>query len=506
MRKFFAVLVFLFPIMCLAQEDLNVNSEPAIVEFAEEKIIPKIAVDEFVAHGKKVLLDASTSKTVSISSYGRASFSWDFGDGTRMQWGEQIAHVYDDPGKYTVKLNIKQGKKKESVEKDIFVYDRKGILISDKISVDEVVASAGEQGIWLKEVISKEGGGFSVEEGFSQKLSEKINFLMDADILIFDAKSVEKFQSFAQFWKKLSEENRFSFDEKLLVQITESSFEQTSKLLQPIFQILRPNFILLTRPEALIPIFETKNFAEILGKLDARGIENRIIDERSRMTFFLPFSRLMTYFVINGVSQHVIYLLLAVPFLAFIISFARQFVGISTFGVYAPLMLSLSFLVLGLKFGFLVFMIVMIISSLIRFLFEKVELLYIPRVSLLLSALSLSFFLVLGIAVYFEASINLALTIFPMLVMATVSEKFLASQSEEGMLNAILATGETVAVALFGYFFVTWGVVEGAILAFPEWILIPILGNIWLGRFTGLRMTEYFKFRTLFGEDSQEEE
>jgi len=219
----------------------------------------------------------------------------------------------------------------------------------------------------------------------------------------------------------------------------------------------------------------------------------------------LIFSRLTTYFASHGIPQNDIYLLLAVPFLAFVIAFFRQFVGISTFGVYAPLMLGLSFLVLGLAFGFLVFMMVLFISYLIRILFEKVDLLYIPKVSLLLSALALSFFLVLGLAVYFETSVNLTLAIFPMLVMATISEKFLSAQSEEGMKNALFATAETTLVSLVGYALVTWIWLKSLILSLPELVVLPILGNIWLGRFSGLRLSEYFKFRTLFRDDASEE-
>jgi len=137
---------------------------------------------------------------------------------------------------------------------------------------------------------------------------------------------------------------------------------------------------------------------------------------------------------------------------------------------------------------------------------QGVELLYIPKISLLLSLLALSFFLVLGVAVYFDSTINLSLTIFPMLVMATLSEKFLSAQSTDGTRLALITAGETILVSFVAYAIITWGWMESAILAFPESILLPIFGNIWLGRFTGLRLSEYIKFRSLFHEESHEEE
>ena len=487
--------------------ELAAEVEPELeVEFEPEIIEPQISADKFVPLRTKTLFSAENSKLVSPSTYGRASFSWDFGDGSRPKWGQQILHEFEIPGTYPVKLTIKQGKKREFLEQPVVVFDQKGVLISDKLDDFEgVILQAGQQGIWLEKIIlDPASSGFSAESTLNQRIGEIFDFLRDADLVLLDTENLEPIQNLAQYWQKLSPENQFNAAEKLWVQISETSMEKNAKLLEPIFKILSPEFILLTRPSAINPIFELqKNPSTLLATLQQREIEHEIIDQRERVSL-LPFSRLMTFFVVNGVSQNVIYLLLAVPFLTFVISFFRQFIGISTFGVFAPLMLSLSFLVLGLGFGMIVFLVVMLVSWIIRVLFEKVDLLYIPKISLLISLLALSFFLVLALAVFFEVSLNLSLTIFPMLVMATISEKFIASQSESGLKMAFLAAAETVLVALAGYFLINAEFMRSAILAFPEWILVPILATIWLGKFTGLRVSEYFKFRSLLSEDSQE--
>jgi PKD repeat protein len=502
MKKILLIFLLLFsPVFAQSAKNLEMD----VKKFETPQILPKIDADDFIEIGKQIVFDGGGSKLVSPSTFGNPTFSWDFGDGSRMRWGKQVAHQFLEPGKYVVKLNVKQGREKESIVKEIIVYHKKGILISDRTDkFEEVVSSAGEHGIWLEKIIFTDDAGFSEEEEFIQKIQEKIDFVKEADLLIFYTKSAVGIQSFSQFWQKISPEKKFDLESKFWVHIADDSLDRGVKLLRPVFQILRPKFILLTRIEALNPIFESRENMEILEKLDARAIEFRTIDDRSRATIFLPFSRLTTYFVTHGVSQNVIYLLLAVPLLTFVIAFFRQFIGISTFGVYAPLMLSLSFFVLGLKFGFSVFIVVLLVSYVIRVLFEKVDLLYIPRVSLLLSVLSLSFMLALFLAVYFKSAINLSLAIFPMMVMATVSEKFMSTQSSAGLKNAILAATETVFVALAGYFFIKWDLIENQILAVPELILLPMIGLVWLGKFTGLRLSEYIKFRALFEDESQE--
>ncbi len=481
-----------------------VNEDPIIEPFINVE-------RRFVQVSEAVSFDGSGSKLISPSIYGTPSYSWDFGDESIRKWGEKLTHSYEHPGKYEVQLRVTQGRKKATLVQEIVVYEKKGVIFSDNVSAEEIASSAADQGIWLEKITFDAGDvGFSSNDILAQAILARLDFIRDADILIFNTKTASEFRYFSQFVQDFSDENKIDISGKLLVQITEGSLDQIQKLIYPIFDILHPDYILLTRIEALVPIFENflyENSREgIAAKLESRGIQNVFIDESTGMSKWLPLSNLMTYFVKNGVHQNVIYLILVVPILTFIIAFFRQFVGVSTFGVYAPLMLSLSFLVLKFKFGLIIFCTVILVSYIIRLIFEKVELLYIPRVSLLLSALSLSFFLVLGVAVYFKlTTTDLALSIFPMLVMSTLSEKFLASQSTEGIRNALVTAGETVVVSLIGYFFVQWSTVSNFILATPEYVFIPILLNIWLGRFTGLRMSEYFKFRYLFREDSQEE-
>ncbi|MCF7812756.1 PKD domain-containing protein [Candidatus Gracilibacteria bacterium] len=508
MKKWILFALLLFSPVVFAQEnEAAAPEEDPLPKFEEEQIAPAFSVDPFIEIGKKTLFDASETKKISPAE-GVPVFSWDFGDESRMQWGEKITHTYQKPGKYTVTLHVRQGREREEITKDVVVFDTKGILVSDEESDWQgIVSQAGEHGIWLNNIEYKKGEtGFSAEEDFIRRIQQKLDFVRDAELIIFTPDALSALQSFAQFWQKLPSENTFDLKNKLWVHISDSSLDKTGKLLQPIFSILKPSFILLTRPEALNPIFETIHTGDTIEKLKAREIGFEIIDERTSTAKILFLSNLTTYFVSHGISQNVVYLLLAVPFIVFVIAFLRQFIGISTFGVYAPLMLALSFLVLGFNFGLMVFAVVMLVSYLIRLLFEKVELLYIPKVSLLLSILALSFFLVLGLAVYFDSTINLTLTIFPMLVMATLSEKFLSAQSSSGIKQALFAAGETVIVSFIGYFLVTWGWMESAILAMPELILLPIVGLIWLGRFTGLRLTEYFKFRTLFREEDTHEE
>jgi len=42
-------------------------------------------------------------------------------------------------------------------------------------------------------------------------------------------------------------------------------------------------------------------------------------------------------------------------------------------------------------------------------------------------------------------------------------------------------------------------------MSWPELVIVPLLGMILLGKFSGLRFTEYIRFRSLFKEKHIEE-
>lgn len=500
MRKIFLT----FGVFALMSATLA-TAQTVTQETIEPELQPIISVDPFIPAGEKVLFDGTNSRLLAPSK-GVPVYSWDFGDGSRMKWGAQVGYEFENPGRYTVQLKLRQGQKREQVERSVTIFKQKAILVSDPdFDASGLIERAGKYGIWLEIIpFSRSVSGVAADEQFVKQLQRKESFVKESDFIMFYTENAGAVQGFAQWWQSFPEEDRFNPAEKSWVQISDDSLSQLRKLTQPGFGILQPEKMLLTRPESLDVIFSSE-FDDVADELKARGLEYKMLDDRASASWLLPISRTMSYFVSRGVSQSVLFLLLAVPFITFFIAFARQVIGVRTFGVYAPLMLTLSFILLGLKFGFVVFAVVLVVSYLIRLLFDRVELLYIPKISLLLSALSLSFFLVLGVAIEIDAQTNLALAVFPMLVMSTVSEKFLSAQSEGGLKSAVQIAGETVIVSLLAFGFVQWSWLQNSILAFPEIIILPIIGCVWIGRWTGLRLTEYFRFSALFSDDSREE-
>ncbi len=116
----------------------------------EPEIIPVISGQNFIEINKKSLFDASDS-SLAINET-EAIYIWNFGDGTPEQVGKEIVHDFQETGSYIVTLKVKQEEEEEQVQKTIFVYNKKAVLITDSAFVKsdsdiEIDSQAGQQNL-----------------------------------------------------------------------------------------------------------------------------------------------------------------------------------------------------------------------------------------------------------------------------------------------------------------------------------------------------------------------
>jgi len=483
--------------------DTQTSEENTTEEFQMEPIITS---EDFVQVGKKIIFDAS--KSVTDKDAGYVEYKWEFGDNF-FEIGEEVVHQYDSVGTYDVTLAVIQGGQEVKASKSIFVYDRRALLIIDAKKQEEINLidkQAQDNGVALK-ILSPgdENTDFFSEDTLVQSISEQSEYIKEADLLLFYTKSLRGLQAFTRYWQSLKkQEDKDLIAKKFFAVITDGNIYVTSHGVFQNFEIIAPEYILLTRQEALIPILGNKDYSKIESLLFSRGIEFRHIDEKIGKSKWWVLSTLITYFIEKGVSADSIYLILAIPFLAFVIIFFRHVIGISTFGVYTPMIIAVAFYILGLWLGMFTFLFAVLTGYAVRYIFNKIELLYLPRVALNLSFIALSFLLLMLVLLWVGSPVSLSLAIFPMLVMSSLSEKFMAAKSEEGLHNAVVGVIETLAVVVASYYLMVWAAFNNLVVSWPEVVLLPLLGILLLGKFSGLRISEYFRFRSLFSDHAEE--
>lgn len=200
----------------------------------------------------------------------------------------------------------------------------------------------------------------------------------------------------------------------------------------------------------------------------------------------------------QGVPKETIILLLMLPIVATIIAFARQIVGIKGFGIYTPLIISFAFLIIGLKYGLTFFIAILLVGTFTRLAAKRLHLLYLPRMAIVLTVVALTILIFFLIGAVSEKSGLIAVSVFAVIIMITLVEKFIASQIERGAKQAVILTLETLTLSIICYWVASWNWLENIILLYPVWIILGcIIINILLGKWTGLRISEYFRFREL---------
>src|SRR4030065_1650384 len=206
------------------------------------------------------------------------------------------------------------------------------------------------------------------------------------------------------------------------------------------------------------------------------------------------------FLISSGVPRDTIIYILMLPIIATIVALVRQVIGFKTFGIYIPSILTIILLSTGIVPGLIIFIVVLLSGFLVKWLLAKVRLMYLPRMALMLTMVSL---IVLGVLAFsgYLGSIYLShLSIFAILIMIILVERFLNVQIERGGKEALILSVETLIISIVGYFILVWHTFQNFILTYPWIVLVIILINILLGRWTGLRLTEYIRFREIFSD------
>jgi hypothetical protein len=185
------------------------------------------------------------------------------------------------------------------------------------------------------------------------------------------------------------------------------------------------------------------------------------------------------------------------PLIATILAFFKQIIGITTLGLYTPSIIALSFLALGWWIGLLFLLFILATGYFTRSVMRRWRMLYIPKVAIILTVVSFTLLLLLGIGTLFGITFSRD-TVFILLIMSSLAENFLNMKTEQGFRSAFVGIGETVLAALLCVFIVQWPLLQSFVLAYPEVVLVTIVINAMLGRWTGLRLLEYFRFREVF--------
>jgi hypothetical protein len=215
-------------------------------------------------------------------------------------------------------------------------------------------------------------------------------------------------------------------------------------------------------------------------------------------------SKLTEWILSNGVSETVLELLIAVCILATVVSIARYIFDSKTYGIYAPILLAIAYSYTGLKYGLAITLVVILTSLLSFSVLNKIRMHYITRIAtnytVLAMVLILFFILIERFGLGLENMANIPPLAF--ISIAALSDFFIKQYLKKSLQGSLITLFGTIFVAVIGWFVITREIISEYMLN-NLWIL-PLLTilNILLGRFTGLRLKDYLRFRITAKDDS----
>jgi transglutaminase-like putative cysteine protease len=200
-----------------------------------------------------------------------------------------------------------------------------------------------------------------------------------------------------------------------------------------------------------------------------------------------------------GISLGLLKVILLLPLGAIVVAIARNVIGLKTFGVFLPALIAIAMSYTGVWWGMTSFVIVIMVVSLIHFPLEKLGILYTPKLVIMLVSVVITFILLSIIGIKFDYTDLAYITLFPVVVITITAERFARTIMEEGFQRALVITAQTLLVVLMAYSAMNSTTMEGVFLAFPELFLMIIGTMLILGRWMGLRLSEYKRFKGLIG-------
>ncbi len=209
------------------------------------------------------------------------------------------------------------------------------------------------------------------------------------------------------------------------------------------------------------------------------------------------------------ILKHSLLLLLMLPFVSTVVGITRHIIGISNISIYAPIVITFAlyeisfvsgqnYVFQGLKLGTILFYTVLLTSALLYyFLIKQLRMHYIPKTSLVITGVSFSVAFLLFFNAYFNKTGFFSINTFTLIMIIALSEGFMSIFPKKNFKYAFIISTETFIISVICYLVITLESFQEVLKRYPYIVLVTILINLFVGRFTGLRVTEYWRFKDL---------
>jgi len=202
-------------------------------------------------------------------------------------------------------------------------------------------------------------------------------------------------------------------------------------------------------------------------------------------------------FVLPNESQNAFKRLLLIPIGALVVVLLRVLIGLKTSGTFMSVLIAMAFMQTDLIPGLIMFILVVSLGLIVRSYLSYLNLLLVARISAVL-IIVVGIMAVVAVFAYklgFRDAITI--TFFPMIILAWTIERMSIVWEEDGAKEVFIQGSGSLGVAVLAYFAMTNPIMQFWTFNFPE-ILLAVLGLIILiGRYSGYRLSELYRFASM---------
>lgn len=198
-----------------------------------------------------------------------------------------------------------------------------------------------------------------------------------------------------------------------------------------------------------------------------------------------------------GISMALLKTLLLVPVGGLITVIFRNLLGFEPFGTFLPALIATASGAAGLGWGLSAFFGVIALGAVVRWAVEGLKLTRTPKLAVIMVSVVSSLIGLTWLGLYWNVPRLAHVSVFPLVVLTMTIERFSRAVVEDGLASGLRRSVVTALAISACYAVVTLKSVQLVFVAFPESLLYVVGLNIWIGRWAGIRVWEYWRFRRI---------
>lgn len=223
-----------------------------------------------------------------------------------------------------------------------------------------------------------------------------------------------------------------------------------------------------------------------------------LISERpaETLTLFNFFAFWIQKAIAVGIPANTIVLILLIPVFATIVTFVRTVIGLPSLEMLVPIVLAYVFVAVGVTTSLVLLLAIILAAFVSRRLLSSVQVMFFAKRSISLMFLAFFVLAALTLVSMYDPNGIVNLSIFPLLVLTLMGDSIVAVHLHKSIKETFLTVTVTIVLGFVGYVLATAVPVRDTIILYPEVVLLTLIANGFIGRYFGLRLTEFVRFKS----------